>query len=298
MDAGGWYTTICSRMHARFQYFVSIQKPDARALQCRSRTVRCSREQRTRAPPPLVLVAFFWHAPSPACPYSGRGGAPLPDWLASGAGLLLRCDGDAIDRSRLTQHDYQPASSSSPLPSLIPASRSGSHGCGSMHACPVRPCVREEGGAGARRSSHLTHGLSEWRRPRPCEPMLFADPRALPFTGSAVTSCRVTLAVVVKQKLCTSAASVSATTAFQFSSMHSGGGRAVGTRSRRPGSTGVNTLAMHLHVYSGRSSQLSHLLRGVWLLAELDRDLRLFACVLVGASKKLRKLMWAQIYQY
>jgi hypothetical protein len=77
---------------------------------------------------------FFWHAPSPACPYSGRGGAPLPDWLASGAGLLLRCDGDAIDRSRLTQHDYQPASSSSPLPSLILAS--------ALVAMAVAACMR------------------------------------------------------------------------------------------------------------------------------------------------------------
>jgi hypothetical protein len=154
MDAGGWYTTICSRMHARFQYFVSIQKPDARALQCRSRTVRCSREQRTRAPPHLALVAFFWHAPSPACPYSGRGGAPLPDWLASGAGLLLRCDGDAIDRSRLTQHDYQPASSSSPLPSLILASALVAM---AVAACMHARSVRVYGKKGElARADHLT----------------------------------------------------------------------------------------------------------------------------------------------
>jgi hypothetical protein len=42
-------------------------------------------------------------------------------------------------------------------------------------------------------------------------------------------------------------------------------------------------------------SQLSHLLRSVWLLAELDRSALACLCYCGNESKKLLKLMWAQI---
>jgi hypothetical protein len=205
--------------------------PTPRALQCRSRTVRCSREQWTRAPSPLVPPRpgrrFFWHAPSPACPYSGRRpvgrprrgvgwGAPLPDWLV--CRVWDYCCGATV--TPLTGQDWHSTTTSSLPPPAIAACVAHSArllssaprftlAMGGVAACMHARSVRvREGGAGALRSSHLTGSASG--RPRPCEPCaMFADPGALPFTGSsqnsyarsAVTSCRVTLAVVVVKAL-------------------------------------------------------------------------------------------------
>jgi hypothetical protein len=205
----------------------------------------------------------------------------------SGVGLLLRCDGDAIDRSRLTQHDYQLASSpchrclrrALSSPPLLGSALHSSHGWrGSMHACPVRPCT----GRGSWRAQIISpHGLCEWpaealrtlchvRGPGRASihrilPELLRAFRRHVLPGHARRRRR-------KSSARAHAASVSATTLARrrtttmppFNSRACTVGEEGGYCSyycrrnkRRPGSTGVNTRVMHLHVYLGRSSSSS-----------------------------------------